>query len=331
MAHVLSTISGISYNHKDMDEIVHCLADLSFATVVTDDQLTLDQKLAAMSLEIQGWIAKQVFEWISEVDGLARIKAGNATLVGCRWVFTVPDGTVDIHSATIKGRCVVKGFQDTRDLMSASPTVDKSTFKLFLYASQALHGSITLADVSKAYLNAEDTFSDSHPLLMRPQLESGHNPPGFWRLLKAVYGRKDAGLLWNRCLHSAMMEQGWHRSRLDPCMYYKKSQSTKSCTPTLSHVSVVHVDDLAVAGSQSELETAKLGFEMGKVTPLSGKPHSFTGLQVIQTPKGVLISMELYIINKLCHPVTFVRRNPSSPLPVQGTLPTPKLDRSTVR
>ena len=60
------------------------------------------------------------------------------------------------------------------------------------------------------------------------------------RLLKNIYGTRQAGRVWNKHLHAGLMERGYHQSTVDHCVYYKGST-----------VFLIYVDDGIFIGPDS--------------------------------------------------------------------------------
>jgi Reverse transcriptase (RNA-dependent DNA polymerase) len=42
------------------------------------------------------------------------------------------------------------------------------------------------------------------------------------KLLKNLYGQRQAGRVWNKHLHNNLLELGWKQSQADECVYYWK-------------------------------------------------------------------------------------------------------------
>jgi hypothetical protein len=79
-------------------------------------------------------------------------------------------------------------------------------------------------------------------------------PPGFecpgkedwvWRLLKSIYGMKQASRVWNKTLHAAMLEWGFQRLECEWCVYMRRS-------PTGTIIFSVYVDNIFSAASSPE-------------------------------------------------------------------------------
>ena len=84
---------------------------------------------------------------------------------------------------------------------------------------------------------------------------TGFEKPGkedhVWQLLKALYGMKQAGCVWNITLNDTMINWGFIRLQCEYCMYYCN-------TDTGTIIAIVHVNDfLSVASSKEENEQFK--------------------------------------------------------------------------
>ena len=76
-------------------------------------------------------------------------------------------------------------------------------------------------------------------------------PPGFespgkedWimRLLRSIYGMKQASRIWNQTFHNAITQWGFEHLDCEWCVYHRNS-------PTGTLVFTLHVDDIIAAGS----------------------------------------------------------------------------------
>jgi hypothetical protein len=78
-------------------------------------------------------------------------------------------------------------------------------------------------------------------------------PPGFeapgkeeWvmRLMKSIYGMKQASRIWNQMLHKAISDMGFERLQCEWCIYCRTS-------PTGTNIFVVHVNDIISTASSA--------------------------------------------------------------------------------
>jgi len=162
---------------------------------------------------------------------------------------------------------------------------------------------ITLADVEKALLNAplqED--QDNGIILIRPPVG---RKTGFWKIQKAVYGLGDAPLMWYKTLTGALMEKGWKKLVLDPCVFTRNGGE---------EIMAIHVDDLLLATEQGGESVTELGFALGKVRKADGA--KFVGQMMHQGTNGWLLSQKHYVSGLQ----STWKRGVFAPLPL--TLPT---------
>ena len=77
-----------------------------------------------------------------------------------------------------------------------------------------------------------------------------------------VYGLNDSPSAWSKTLNQALLDVGFERSRLDPCLYFLREAGQ------LTGAFGVHVDDNATGGEgpkyQAALEALKRKFEFRK-------------------------------------------------------------------
>jgi len=130
-------------------------------------------------------------------------------VVGCKWVFTIkynPDGTVERY----KARLVAQGFtqQEGIDFLDTFSPVAKLTSAKMMLGLAAITGwTLTQMDVSDAFLHGD---LDEEIFMSLPQ---GYTPPAgtilppnpVCRLLKSIYGLKQASRQWYKRLSSVLL------------------------------------------------------------------------------------------------------------------------------
>ena len=101
-------------------------------------------------------------------------------------------------------------------------------------------------DIKAAYLNGELT---SNEVIFKRQ------PPGYeeskgqvLRLLKSLYGLKQAGRRWYQKLVEIMMNLGFTRCEGDQAVFYRRSEDKGTLIIVL-----VHVDDCTIVGKSKKL------------------------------------------------------------------------------
>ena len=81
--------------------------------------------------------------------------------------------------------------------------------------------------------------------LTAEEAASGGNKPVL-KLLKNIYGLKQAGRLWNQMLDKKIRELGYKQSSVDMCLYYKITKNTLILVG-------IYVDDLLVTSNNVKL------------------------------------------------------------------------------
>jgi Reverse transcriptase (RNA-dependent DNA polymerase) len=119
-------------------------------------------------------------------------------------------------------------------------------------------------------------------------------PPGFespgkedWimRLLRSIYGMKQASRIWNQTFHNAVTQWGFERLDCEWCVYRRNS-------PTGTLVFALHVDDIIAAGS-SPKETEQfrdLLKSKWEITEL-GEPKYALGIAISRNHQNRTISL----------------------------------------
>ncbi|KAJ9567049.1 hypothetical protein OSB04_003015 [Centaurea solstitialis] len=169
-----------------------------------------EQWQEAMKAEMQSMYDNQVWE-LTDLPQHCRA-------VGRKWVFkkkTDMDGNVH----TFKARLVAKGFTQTH--------------AYFNY-------EIWQMDVKTAFLNGkltEDVYME------QPEgFEDPKNPNKVCKLLKSIYGLKQASRSWNLHFDERIKEFGFTKSEFEPCVYTKFSGSIVTFL-------VLYVDDILLIGN----------------------------------------------------------------------------------
>lgn len=166
-----------------------------------------------------------------------------------------PDGTFN----KLKARLVAGGHREKFDenAKSYSPVVNPVVSNILLSLAASKNYDIRVWDVRCAYLNADmdrdDLYMRLEPkttkLLIKLKPEwSKHMTKGgtiVLRLLKALYGTKEAAMLWNSNISNTLINLKLKQSKADPCLFYSNINGK------VVYIGL-HVDDLLIVGNDTK-------------------------------------------------------------------------------
>ena len=214
--------------------------------------------------------------------------------VSCKWVDTIK------KDGTYKSRLVVRGFTQIQGVDffdTFAPVAKSATVRIFLVICNE-HGMIVhQSDVTAAYLN-----SSMEEVLYMEQPEGyvkfgKDNIKLYCRLLKAIYGTKQAGRAWRKTIKLKLEFKGFKTSVFDPCLFVRGSGDTLILI-------LVWVDDILIGYYESNrnefLDLWKYLSEEFTISDL-GEISDYVGMQIKRDrPARVLILSQSDNIDKMC-------------------------------
>jgi hypothetical protein len=75
-------------------------------------------------------------------------------------------------------------------------------------------------DVDTAFLNAK--LDESIWVQIPPGTKLAHGDDGIYKLLKSLYGLKQASRCWNTLINAYLIEKGFTRLKAEPCIYIRE-------------------------------------------------------------------------------------------------------------
>ena len=189
-------------------------------------------------------------------------------IMGSRYVVTWKEE--EDQPVRVKARWCLQGRLDP-DLQAKalagdlqSPTLSQLGRALLFQTIASKKWVLMLGDVKGAFLSSGALPERYRPLYAR--LPAGGIPgvpaDALIEVLGRVYGLNDSPSAWSKTLNQALLDVGFERSRLDPCLYFMRGVGQ------LTGIFGVHVDDNATGGEgpkyQAALEALKKKFEFRK-------------------------------------------------------------------
>ncbi len=228
--------------------------------------------------------------------------------IACRFVFKRKRGA-NRSITKFKARLVAKGFRQikgTNFFETYSPVAKMSTLRIII-AIAAINGLyLHQIDFSTAYINAdlEETIYMTPPPNM--QLEKGYS----LRLLKSIYGLKQAGLNWHLCISKFLMELGFHQCVSDTCTFVR-DVNTESFV-----IIVLYVDDLIIGSKDLNVikDLKRKIAQKYEIEDLNELEY-YLGINIKRIEDGYVMSQKTYIEKLIAKHRLELAVNTSSPLP----------------
>ena len=232
-----------------VDFVLAALSDGSITPVPTDNDEPLWAKALA-SDEREYWIA-------GAREELKSLQDLNVFVL-------VPRSAVPRHQRPLKGKLVCKRKRDDTDRVvrykvryvakgfaqrygidydkTTAPTVRPESFRTILHLTASLDWDLRQFDIKTAFLNGVLPETETMFMEQPEGFEVAGKEEWVMKLMKSIYGMKQAGRIWNQSFHKAVTEWGFERLDCEWCVYRRTSS-------TGTVIFAVHVDDIIAAGS----------------------------------------------------------------------------------
>ncbi|KAK2366753.1 putative mitochondrial protein [Trifolium repens] len=212
--------------------------------------------------------------------------------IGCKWIYKVKyksDGSIERY----KARLVAKGFtqQEGLDYFDTfSLVVKMTTVRLVLALAAAKGWHLHQLDVNNAFLHGD--LHEEVYMTVPPGFKTSH-PNQVCKLLKSLYGLKQASRQWNFKLTSALLKLGYWQSKSDYSLFVKHLDSKIT-------ILLVYVDDIVLAGNDlNEIDLVKSQLDNQFRIKDLGSLKFFLGLEVARSNKGISLSQRKYALELL--------------------------------
>ena len=214
----------------------------------------------------------------------------SANILDLRWIFKIKrdaSGTLE----KFKARACVRGFKQKPGIdhdETFASTVSYATVRLLFAIAAYLGIKVWQMDIVTAFLYS---LIDKKIYVKIPEgydlVKKGINRNLYvLKLLRGIYGLKQAGYLWGDELKSAPVEIGFKQSTFDPGLYlYRDNQELLIMT--------VFVDDILIASTSDKLRKRVEDHLKSKYkVKLLGEAHSILGSIVMNDVKSRVITIQ---------------------------------------
>ena len=280
------------------------------------DTYTWDQAMSSPYAEQFREAADQELEALAQHGAWTEVPKSEATnkIVPTQWVFKIkrdPSGRIK----KFKARLVCRGdLQDFEGETYAS-VASWSTVRSFLVMSEVLDRYTCTIDFSNAFI--QSPLAEETKLWMHiPRGYTCTKGPGYClRMLKSIYGTKDAPLLWFKYLTEKLRQLGLRQSKHDPCLWYDKDIMI-----------VIYVDDVGIsAKNKKEVDEFVQKLRDAGLTLTQEESFSeFLGIKFEKLPNGSIKMSQRGLIEKILETASMTNCNPNSVPAAQAALGTDK-------
>ena len=241
------------------------------AVMIPKDKQNTEQCITAKNNELK---KLQDFNTYEIVDDIGQKH------ITCTWVMTQKGDEA-------RARLTARGFQEEEEIPSDSPTLQKANLRTVLAIAAAKEWTITATDIKSAFLQGSEM---KRQVFVKPPKEAGM-PGKLWRLIKCLYGLRDASRQWYEKVAEKLEAAGFKRSVYDAGLFFLIDKQGK-----LIGIVGLHVDDFISAGtlkfSQSIVPQVLSIFQVGKSETTS---FLYTGFQISQGKQGITLDQTEYV------------------------------------
>ena len=237
MAHDTQCISKLHTNNIDI--VMHAISNCDDIDELTDTPKSVQDAISgkykqqwidAINREISTLQRKGCWRYTALPPGARAIKG--------KLIFKIKRKQNDIK---FKARLVAQGFTQIQGIDyndTYSPVAKATSLRTIIALSTIMKLKLHQIDFTTAYINA-DLEED---IYMYP-------PPGMdvpdgkvLKLMKSIYGLKQAGLNWYKCCTNFMLDMGFTRLISDPCIFKKQINGRIMLI-------AMYVDDIIIAST----------------------------------------------------------------------------------
>ena len=243
--------------------------------------------LLAISEEVQSLEVNKTWQVVD--------KTRDMNIIGSRWIFKKKKD-VNGQVQKYKARLVAKGYDQEYGIdfcETFAPVLKYKTLRVILALSVIFGYQLAQLDVKTAFLNAsinEDLYMEV------PDGIDADRSSKVLKLLKALYGTKQAPRAWNSNINQLLVSMKFYRCSKDTCIYIRKSTTGRNI------IIGIFVDDMIIAyddRDSKEWYTIKQLLKSKYQISDLGALHHILGMKITRDTHNLYISQHTYINDKL--------------------------------
>lgn len=174
-------------------------------------------------------------------------KPKSAKVLSTKWVLR-EKFSAETNETILKARLVARGFEPMAEGNELhAPAAKLSTLRILLSVYCCLKLELRQIDMKNAFLNGKlkDEVFIEIPKYMKTKESQ------VLLLNKAIYGLKEAPLIWNQTVDRVLKKSGFQRSDSDYCLYVFREGELRCYL-------VIYVDDILIGSNYAEKITETL-------------------------------------------------------------------------
>ena len=227
----------------------------------------------AKKSELDKWKEEEVFQEVED-KGQERLST--------TWVVTTK---VKNEEEVTKARLVIRGYEETEQARSDSPTCSKESIRLLISIAVAKGWNLNSLDVKAAFLQGKSIDREIYVTPPKEVQNGGH----IWRLKKVAYGLADASRSWYLRVLEALTDLGMRVSRFDKAVFTYRESS-------LEGILMVHVDDMLYFGTEAFMDKVITPLKKKfKISREDNEAFKYVGMNIKQGTNEVILEQDSYL------------------------------------
>lgn len=255
----------------------------------------MEPKNVFKALEDESWVEAMQEELLQfkrqKVWVLCDLPQG-MKVIGNKWVFRNKKDEKGIVIRN-KARLVAQGYTQEEGIDYEevfAPVARIEAITLFLAYASFMGFTVYQMDVKSAFLYGQ--IDEEVYVSQPPGFEDPDHPNKVYRVVKALYGLHQAPRKWYETLATYLLDNGFHRGRIDQTLFIKKDKNDILLVQ-------VYVDDIIFGSTNPEMCTEFEKLMKDELMSSMGELTFFLGLQIKQRPDVIFINQYKYVVEIL--------------------------------